>query len=220
MAMSVDTLDRYYRRSPVGDPRDPGGRPLDVLVREACGADCDPSAWAELIRRFGGLLMGTARRVGLNDTDAAEVVQLAWVRLWERGHQIRRPESLPFWLTATVRRESYRVARRSSRHLLSADPTQEGGARASIACTDVYRVEGDYQPLLEQALGRLPSRHQQLIRLLMSDTCPSYAEVAAALDLPVGSIGPMRMRALNLLRTAPELVAFRPAVSVPMSAGL
>jgi DNA-directed RNA polymerase specialized sigma24 family protein len=39
----------------------------------------------------------------------------------------------------------------------------------------------------------------------MSDTCPSYGEVAKILRLPVGSIGPMRMRALRALRDTPEL---------------
>jgi hypothetical protein len=37
-------------------------------------------------------------------------------------------------------------------------------------------------------LTRLPPTHQRLIRLLMSDTCPSYLEVAEKLGLPVGSI--------------------------------
>lgn len=34
--------------------------------------------------------------------------------------------------------------------------------------------------------------------------CPSYTEIAVRLSLPIGSIGPMRMRALRLLRRTPE----------------
>jgi RNA polymerase sigma factor (sigma-70 family) len=173
-----------------------------LLVR-ACAADPDPAAWQELIDRFGRLLVHTARRVGLNESDAAEVAQLAWIRLWERGHQIREPESLPSWLTATVRRESLRVAVRGRRFLLSADPAGEHGLPAAVS--DVYPADGEYEPLLEQALNRLPAMYQQLLRLLMSDTCPSYLEAARILDLPVGSIGPMRMRALRMLRDTPEL---------------
>ena len=178
---------------------------LDALIARACAADPDPAAWQELMRRFGRLLQHTARRVGLNDSDAAEVVQLTWIRLWERGHQIREPESLPSWLTATVRRESLRVAMKGKRYLLSPDPATEHGGRRPAATADVYPADGEYEPLMEQALSRLPAMHQRLIRLLMSDTCPSYLEVAEKLGLPVGSIGPMRMRALRILRDTPEL---------------
>ncbi|MEO6504375.1 MAG: sigma-70 family RNA polymerase sigma factor [Jatrophihabitantaceae bacterium] len=183
------------------------GHSLEALLQAACATDEDPAAWTELNRRFGRLLLYTARKVGLNDSDAAEVVQQTWIRLWERGHQIRDPESLPAWLTATARRESLRVAISGKRYLLCADPATEHGERFPAAATDVYPVDGDYEPLLEQALTRLPPLQQQLIRLLMSDTCPSYGEVAEMLRLPVGSIGPMRMRALRALRDTPELAA-------------
>jgi RNA polymerase sigma factor (sigma-70 family) len=183
------------------------GHSLEVLLQRACAVDEDPAAWTELSRRFGRLLLHTARKVGLNDSDAAEVVQQTWIRLWERGHQIRDPESLPAWLTATARRESLRVAISGKRYLLCADPTTEHGERFPAVAADVYPVDGDYEPSLEQALTRLPPMQQQLIRLLMSDTCPSYGEVAQKLQLPVGSIGPMRMRALRALRHTPELAA-------------
>jgi DNA-directed RNA polymerase specialized sigma24 family protein len=54
------------------------------------------------------------------------------------------------------------------------------------------------------AFSRLGDRCQQLLRLLMSEPTPGYDEVAAALDLPVGSIGPTRARCLHHLR---ELIA-------------
>jgi RNA polymerase sigma factor (sigma-70 family) len=194
------------RRQVSGNPA-VTGHSLEALLRRACAEDEDPAAWNELSRRFGRLLLYTARKVGLNDSDAAEVVQQTWIRLWERGHQIRDPQSLPAWLTATARRESLRMAISRKRYLLCADPATEHGERFPTAATDVYPAEGDYEPVLEQALTRLPPLQQQLIRLLMSDTCPSYGEVAETLGLPVGSIGPMRMRALRTLRETPELAA-------------
>jgi DNA-directed RNA polymerase specialized sigma24 family protein len=36
--------------------------------------------------------------------------------------------------------------------------------------------------------------------MLMAEPAPSYAEISAALAMPVGSIGPTRARALNRLR--------------------
>jgi hypothetical protein len=39
-----------------------------------------------------------------------------------------------------------------------------------------------------------------LLRLLLAEPAPSYTEVSAALNMPVGSIGPTRGRCLAKLR--------------------
>jgi len=51
-----------------------------------------------------------------------------------------------------------------------------------------------------RALDRLSARCRELLRVLMASPPPSYAEVAAALGLPLGSIGPTRARCLQRLR--------------------
>ena len=51
-----------------------------------------------------------------------------------------------------------------------------------------------------QAVGELQERCQRLLRVLMADPPPAYEEVSAALDMPVGSIGPTRARCLKRLR--------------------
>ncbi|MEY2536031.1 MAG: hypothetical protein QOF29_3941, partial [bacterium] len=38
------------------------------------------------------------------------------------------------------------------------------------------------------------------LRLLVTDPQPSYQEISAALDMPIGSIGPTRARSLERLR--------------------
>jgi RNA polymerase sigma factor (sigma-70 family) len=175
---------------------------IGELLRRA--TERDWAAWDTLVRRFGRLVHGAGRRIGLSHADAADVAQLTWLRLFEHAHQIREPDRLPAWLTATARREALRVATDAKRHVLCADPTIEHGVDSRGAVDDVYPADGDYGPEVEEALGRLPDRYQQLLRILMSDDCPSYTEVAARLQIPIGSIGPMRMRALQMLRRTPE----------------
>ncbi|MEV0795372.1 sigma-70 family RNA polymerase sigma factor [Kribbella sp. NPDC050459] len=174
----------------------------DVLNRALAS---DWSAWKELERRYGSLLLHTARGVGLSHSDAFDVAQQTWLRLWQHGGQIRDAQCLPAWLAATARREGLRVAISRKRYLLYADPTTEHGDGQRAAVVDVYPADGEYEPSTERALARLPGRYQRLIRLLMSDSCPSYLEIAETLNLPIGSIGPMRMRALQMLRRTPEL---------------
>jgi DNA-directed RNA polymerase specialized sigma24 family protein len=43
-------------------------------------------------------------------------------------------------------------------------------------------------------------RSRKLLRLLVIEPAASYAEAAAALDMPVGSLGPTRARCLDTLR--------------------
>ncbi len=50
------------------------------------------------------------------------------------------------------------------------------------------------------AFRKLPPRDQALLGVLMADPAPSYDEASRILGVPIGSIGPMRQRALARLR--------------------
>ena len=53
---------------------------------------------------------------------------------------------------------------------------------------------------LWRVFEELPDRCRQLLRVLMASPPPAYADVALALDMPVGSIGPIRQRCLARLK--------------------
>jgi hypothetical protein len=57
---------------------------------------------------------------------------------------------------------------------------------------------------LWRAVNELSDLCVRLLRVLMANPRPSYPAVSAALDMPVGSIGPTRQRCLRRLR---ELLA-------------
>jgi RNA polymerase sigma factor (sigma-70 family) len=135
------------------------------------------------------------------------VAQLTWLRLWEHGHQIREPERLAAWLVSTARREAIRLATASRRCVLCADPSAEYGRPQMGVVRDVYPVEQEYDWVVEQALERLPVRYRTLLRLLSCDLGLSYSEVAERMGLPIGSIGPMRMRAIRMLEKTPEFTS-------------
>jgi RNA polymerase sigma factor (sigma-70 family) len=178
------------------------GHDLGELLRLA--AMNDWAAWHEMVKRFGHLIMHTAVTTGLNSSDAADAAQLTWLRLYQHIHEIREPEHLPSWLAVTARREALRIALGGKRYVLCAEPDMDYGNYRSWAVTDVYPSESDYSPVVEDALRNLPARYEQLLRLLVSEGCPSYLEVARKMGIPIGSIGPMRMRALQMLRQALE----------------
>jgi DNA-directed RNA polymerase specialized sigma24 family protein len=53
---------------------------------------------------------------------------------------------------------------------------------------------------LWRALASISERCQRLLRVLMASPPPTYKEVAAALDMSIGTIGPTRQRCLDKLR--------------------
>jgi RNA polymerase sigma factor (sigma-70 family) len=202
-----------------GDPSDSlrqrTGNPGDGLRQRNCehrnlsellyrAAQKDWAAWDELVKRFGHLVLHTASAIGLKRNEAADAAQLTWLRLLEHIHEIREPEHLPAWLAVTARREALRIALAAKRYILCAEPDMDYGRRRSRGIVDVYPIEGDYSPIVEAALAGLPARYEKLLRLLMCDNCPSYTEVAERMEIPIGSIGPMRMRALQILRRSLE----------------
>jgi RNA polymerase sigma factor (sigma-70 family) len=184
------------------------------LVRKA--GKGDDQAWAELIRRFGPMVARVARRTGLSEADAADVQQTTWIALMRYADQIRDPERIGSWLATSARRQSQRVAMARSCQTLSADPVAD--ARWTVGETDGVEaliMRDQFDATLERAVSRLPLPYQTLLRLLSSDACPSYADVAQAMRLPVGSIGPMRQRGLLMLRRDAELPHLNPLSGGP-----
>jgi DNA-directed RNA polymerase specialized sigma24 family protein len=66
-------------------------------------------------------------------------------------------------------------------------------------------LASEQHSILWQAFAALPPSCQRLLRVLMADPPPSYQEAAAALGMPIGSIGPTRGRCLDRLRRLADL---------------
>ena len=53
---------------------------------------------------------------------------------------------------------------------------------------------------IRRVFSLLPAKDQALLRLLTAEPRLPYSEIAAALGIPIGSVGPTRQRALDRLR--------------------
>ena len=174
---------------------------LTMLVAEA--ANGNPESWAEIVRRFTKLLWAIARSHRLNDDDAADVVQNTWLRLLENICRVDQPEALPGWLSTTARREALNLIRRRSRETpVDEQYLHTGDDIAREVDLDLLIDERDAH--LWTCFQQLPQRDQQLLRALTACDRPSYTALAADLNMPIGSIGPTRMRALKRLRALLE----------------
>ncbi len=166
------------------------------LVRRAAGGD--QRAWDELIEEFGGLVWGTARAYGLSEADAADVSQITWQRMVEHLGRLHDPARVGAWLATTARRQCIQQLRNTSRVIPRGDDLPEQVSHAPAP--DAALLASERDRALWSALACLPARDRRLLRVLMADPAPSYAEISAALRMPIGSIGPTRARALERLR--------------------
>lgn len=173
-----------------------------ALVRAAAGGD--QQAWSALVDRFSRLIWAIARNHRLCADDAAEVSQTTWLRLAEHIDRLRDPSKVGGWLATTARHESLCILRGAGRQVPIGDDMPEPASQAPAVDEQLLRDERD--TVLWRAFSRLPERDQALLRMLVGDPMPSYEEIGAALDMPVGSIGPTRARCLERLRREAEVL--------------
>ena len=163
----------------------------------AAAAAGDQGAWDTLVERYTALLWSITRSHRLATADAADVVQTTWLRLVEHLDRITDPERLPGWLATTARREAQRVARRADWPRPGDDFAVIAGGGAAL---DDRLLRDERDAALWAALALLDEACQRLLRVLIADPAPSYADVAVVFGMKIGSIGPTRQRCLAKLR--------------------
>jgi RNA polymerase sigma factor (sigma-70 family) len=176
---------------------------FDPTAALAAAADGDQSAWESIVAAYSGLVWSVARGYRLDPAAAADVSQGTWLRLVEHLGDIRDAERLGGWLATTARREALGLLRRARRDLPVDDISEmtDTPDQAAAAPADEDLLRSEDQRMLWAAFGRLPDGCQRLLRLLFADPPSAYLDISAALDMPVGSIGPTRSRCLTSLKT-------------------
>lgn len=174
------------------------------LVLAAAGGDA--GAWRALVERFSGLVWSVARGHGLSAADAEEVYQTTWLRFAEHVGRLKEPDRAGAWLATTARHECFRVARARTRVDLTGDldalPPQVDDRSPETAVVESEESAAELAVLrgVWESFQALPARCLRLLRALLATPPPSYADVAAAFEMPIGSIGPTRARCLARLR--------------------
>jgi RNA polymerase sigma factor (sigma-70 family) len=176
----------------------------------------DGNAWDVLVKRYQRLIYTIPRRAGLDEDQAAEVFQRTFVKLLENLPRVRRPASIHAWLVTTARRETL--------HLLRLQHMEQFVSQVATVEDDLILIETipDDQPLpneqlesleeqhvIREAIAAMDERSRKLLTLLYYHPSPlSYAEIAEALDIPEGSVGPTRARCLLKLRRMLEQAGY------------
>jgi RNA polymerase sigma factor (sigma-70 family) len=182
-SMSISTDVRYESTT------------TDLLIAARSG---DRSAWEQIVKRYARLVRSIAAEFRLQESDAADVAQNTWLRLLAYGGTIRDPEKLGSWLATTARREASALLRRS-RPEVASESAGDGVAAGDPSPEDVV-VAAETAAAVRRAAGALNDRQRLLVNALFYESpVISYDEVSRRTGLPVGSIGPTRIRTLKRL---------------------
>ncbi|WNV89387.1 sigma-70 family RNA polymerase sigma factor [Umezawaea sp. Da 62-37] len=181
--------------------------PIASLVDAA--NDGDQRAWNEIVVRYTPLVLSVIYQHRLRPADAADVNQTLWLRLVEQIGKLRDPEALPGWIATTTRNECLRMLKLQQRtQPFDPQATDEQPVAVDQADVEAELLAAERRQALRDGFSMLSDQCRELLAKLMADPPPSYADVSEQLDMPIGSIGPTRIRCLNKLRKTPAILAF------------
>ena len=144
--------------------------------------------------------LGLALRVLGNMGEAEEVVQEAFLAVWRSGHTYDPARgSTRTWLLTLVRNRAIDVMRaRQRRPVQPLDDTFDPPDSADVPLQAMLNVDA---ARASEALHRLPPEQRTVIELAYSSGL-SHTEIAARLNLPVGTVKGRIRLGLDRLRQA------------------
>lgn len=156
----------------------------------------EPAAFEDLIARWHAPLWTYVRRVLGEQEAARDTLQDVWIRVIRGIPRLREPASLRPWLFGIARRAM--MDRMRGRY---ADPVAGEIDVDTLPDTAVQALDEHDLAALDGALANLPVLERDVLTLFYLEEL-SLTEVAAAMNVPVGTVKSRLFRARRLLRQA------------------
>jgi RNA polymerase sigma factor (sigma-70 family) len=175
----------------------------DTRLVRACVRG-DDEAWSVLVRKYKNLIFSIPVRYGFSHEEAKDVFQAVCLDLISELSELRDARALPAWLIRVTSHKCAQIRRRQN--LGQVSPTSESDLASlpdrSRSPEDLLsQIEAEQT--LRDSIAALPPRCRRLVEMLFFES-PSrpYSEVARSLGLASGSIGFIRRRCLERLRSS------------------
>lgn len=175
---------------------DEGGRLSDLLV--AVGRDRDRDAFRRLFEFFAPRLRAFIGRREADQASVEDTVQETFVNIWRKAHLYDPAKaSAATWIYAIARNARIDMLRKGARPMFD----YEDPALAPEATPTPYQelTLADETVRLEKAMAALPPEQREVLRLAFMADMP-HAEVAARLNLPLGTVKSRIRLALRRIR--------------------
>ena len=177
----------------------------DAELVAACAAG-DQRAWSVLVHRYRRLVYTIPYRMGMDPADADDIFQVTFTRLAARIGELKEPGKVRAWLVTTARRIALTAATQRRAVADSEEILATMTDPADLAPEELEELEE--QQLVRVALSRLGDKCRRLLSLLYyaNEGDGSYESAAREMGIPIGSVGPTRMRCLKKLLAEYEKV--------------
>lgn len=158
----------------------------------------DAQAFEALFRSLHAPLVRFADGLAGEAAEADDLVQEAFVRLWERRTTLDADRSVRALLYRTVRNLAYNRTRDRSRrrHLLEARVLPDAAPRADLVLEARHTAEH-----LRRAVAALPERQREAFLLTRVEGL-SHADVADVMGIAAATVNVHLVRALKALRAS------------------
>ena len=190
-------------------PADSGAALTDTQLLELV-ASGDHGSLDQLHRRYSGVLLATAFRVLNNTRDAEEVVQEAFVQIWEKAgvYDVERGKPLTWAMTLTRNKAIDRLRRIQRRHRLHDEIEEEAQIWDRIVENDScdQAVSHETQAMVRSAVIQLSPDQRRAIELAFFSGLTQH-QIAEKLEEPLGTVKARIRRGMIKLRNiiAPKL---------------
>lgn len=130
---------------------------------------------------------------------ADDLVQDTLAKALDRHSQLRDPAALHAWL-CSILANCWHDHLRQGKDTLDIDTVEEGDLPVA-GCPEEDCLQHEVVRRVRAAVGKLPAGQREVVTLVDLEEF-SYAEVAAILDVPIGTVMSRLSRARNTLREA------------------
>ena len=157
----------------------------------------DARALEQFYHRHAGALTLFLQRTLSNPADVAEVINTVMLEVWRKGASYQAQSSVRTWLYSMARFKAV-DALRAKRRFESQEDLQQ---HEDLACDcDLVAVADNAQSAsrLRDCVAGLKPGFRDVVWLAFFEEM-AYAEVAAVLDIPTGTVKTRMMQAKNLL---------------------
>lgn len=186
--------------------RDPD-QPL--VARAAAG---DARAFERLVERHGTYAYNLALRTLRDPREAEDATQEALIRAWRALPRFRRGARFRTWLYRIVVNCCYDRLPGLKRELAALDPADLPGLSSGGTLRAASAERQELRAALQQAIDELPDAQRLLITLRHLQEM-SYAEIADATGMPLGTVKTGIFRARRALRTVLEAQGHAPSTA-------
>lgn len=164
----------------------------DLLAAAGRG---DSQAFARLVERHYGMVYRVAWRMTSGHADSEDIVQDAFLKLWNSPAQVREVRALRGWLIRVA--SNLAIDRRRRRPMDDIEAIPEPATDEPHA---LERIEGQgASRAVDRALASLPDRQRLALSLVYYEEM-SNAEAAAAMEISVDALESLLARARRTLK--------------------